>query len=333
MSSNVDEAYMLPRNIQESRRLDAQHEYMRALSYGHLIHSSIPARQLHAVADVATGTGVWLRHLAEDPALPRSAARQDPSFVGFDISKEQFPPTQSLPPHVKLVVHDMVEPFPAEYHERFDLVNVRLVSYAIKGSNLDRVVRNVIQLLRPGGYLQWQETDASDSWAHPETPTATSCVNHVIAEKIDRGLLPGIAGPLVKAIVSLPATLADGQKNPISWSEDLMRLIHLQTVSTLDHPSSAVEEGKKAAVMSAATALLMARISRKTTELESADVEGREAERLREEVESMNKTLKAIQSGDDTNSSWDFDVTWIVARKAIAIDITKGWMSIKKPSS
>lgn len=138
---------MLPRDTQESQRLDAQHEYFRQISYGHLIHPSIPARQLHAVADVATGTGVWLRQLADDPTVPRPVQGQESSFVGFDISRQQFPAAESLPPHVKFVVHDMVEAFPAEYHQRFDLVNVRLVSYAIKGSDLDRVVRNITQLL------------------------------------------------------------------------------------------------------------------------------------------------------------------------------------------
>lgn len=197
------------------------------------------------------------------------------------------------------------------------------------------MVQNIIQLLRPGGYLQWQETDASDSWAHPETVTATSCVNYVIAEKVDRGLLPGIATPLLRTILSLKATLAKDQKNPISWSDDLMRLVHLETVSTLHHASPLVEVGKKAAVMSAATALLKARIFRKQGELDSlSDSDSSSIGGLKEELSSMNKTLEAIERGDDANSSsWDFDVTWIVARKAIILDdVNQGWMTAKKPA-
>lgn len=57
VASGEGEAYMLPRNTQESQRLDAQHEYMRQMSHGHLKHPSIPVQKLHAVADVATGTG------------------------------------------------------------------------------------------------------------------------------------------------------------------------------------------------------------------------------------------------------------------------------------
>ncbi|KAL9582653.1 MAG: hypothetical protein Q9212_003175 [Teloschistes hypoglaucus] len=333
MTSGTGETYMLPRDTQESQRLDAQHEYFRQISYGHLIHPSIPAGQLDAVADVATGTGVWLRQLANDPTLPHPVQWQQSNFVGFDISQQQFPPADSLPPHIKFVVHDAVEIFPPEYHQRFDLVNVRLVSYAIKGSDLDTVVRNITQLLKPGGYLQWQETDASDSWVHPETQAATSCVNYVIAEKVDRGLLPGIAAPLVKSILSLPATIPEGYQNPVSWSKELMRLIHLETISTLHHPSPAVEAGKKMAVKSSAIALLTARISRKSGELERESTGSGRVEKLREEIKSMNETLEAIKRGDDKDNNWDFDVTWIIARKAIPVDVTQGWMTVKKPNT
>ncbi|KAL8837307.1 MAG: hypothetical protein Q9170_002564 [Blastenia crenularia] len=334
MASTPGETYMLPRDAQESQRLDAQHEYMLQMSHGHLTHPSIPLHQLKTVADVATGTGLWLRQLAKNSPLPPPTEGTGPNFVGFDISPQQFPPGGSLPSNVAFVVHDFGQEFPVEYHEKFDLVNVRLVSYAIQGVDLEKVVGNIIQLLRPGGYLQWQETDASDSWAHPETQTATSCVNYVIAEKIDRGLLPGIATPLLKTILSLKAPLADGQTNPISWSDDLMRLVHLETVSTLNHPSPAVEAGKKAAVMSAATALLKARIFRKENASASLPSESTETVALTEELRLMKKTLESIEQGEDTNGSWDFDVTWIVARKAIILDdINKGWMTVKKPEA
>ena len=111
-----------------------------------------------------------------------------------------------------------------------------------------------------------------------------------------------------------------------------MRLMHLETLSTLNHPSPAVDAGKRAAVMSAATALLMARISRKSAELESTSKPGFESEALSKEIQSMEETLKAVERGSDAESSWDFDVTWIVARKAVILDTTKGWMTVKKPS-
>ena len=51
---------------------------------------------------------------------------------------------------------------------------------------------NIVLFAGPGGYLQWQECDACDSWTKPETTMTRSTVDYVIAEKTARGLLPGL---------------------------------------------------------------------------------------------------------------------------------------------
>lgn len=206
---------MLRRNPEESRRLDAQHEFMRQLSHGHLVHPSIPCAKIRSVADVATGTGIWLRELAASPILKTPSDGEQRSFVGFDISPQQFPPAEELQSGISFLVHDMTEPFHPENHEKFDLVNIRFVSYVLKALELEKVVGNILQLLsrslpstfnyhanltfpaEPGGYLQWQECDACDSWSLPETPMATAVIDHIIAEKRARGLLPGYASCVV----------------------------------------------------------------------------------------------------------------------------------------
>jgi hypothetical protein len=38
-------------------RLNKQHQYLTALSNGHLLHPSIPIENIESVADIATGTG------------------------------------------------------------------------------------------------------------------------------------------------------------------------------------------------------------------------------------------------------------------------------------
>ena len=138
----TDEAYMLSRDQDESRRLDAQHHFCRALAYGHLVQPSIPKSALRDVADVGCGTGIWLREAAQE-----LAARNDlVKFTGFDISAQQFPKDSIH--GVDFVVHDAVEPFPLRYHEKFDLVRVRLLSYALKAKDLQDAVENIISLLR-----------------------------------------------------------------------------------------------------------------------------------------------------------------------------------------
>ena len=138
----TEEAYMLNRNHEESRRLDAQHHFSRELAHGHLIQPSIPQSGLRSIADIGTGTGIWLREAAQELATPNEQIE----FIGFDISVQQFPKDSIQ--GVDFVMHDVVEPFPQEYHEKFDLVHVRLLSYALKEKDLDKAVENIIQILR-----------------------------------------------------------------------------------------------------------------------------------------------------------------------------------------
>ncbi len=138
----TDEAYMLTRDQDESRRLDIQHMFMRQLAHGSLIQPSIPRSELRTVADVATGTGVWLREAAQE----LTTSHEMISYTGFDISAEQFPKDHI--PGVSFIVQNVVEPFPPEYHGRYDLVNVRLLSYALKAQDLEISVKNIIQILR-----------------------------------------------------------------------------------------------------------------------------------------------------------------------------------------
>ena len=138
------EAYMLQRNPEESRRLDTQHEFLRALAHGEPIHPSVPRQRLRAVADVATGTGVWLQETLRELTTGQSDPR-GVDFVGFDISPSQFP--EGKMPGIDFVVHDVREAFPHRYHARFDLVHVRLLSYAIKAQDLMTVVENVVEIL------------------------------------------------------------------------------------------------------------------------------------------------------------------------------------------
>ena len=140
---------MPSRNHEESQRLDAQHLFLRALAHGHLIQPSIPQSGLCNIADIGCGTGIWLREAAHE----LGASEKSINFTGFDISAQQFP-TKTIQ-GVELVVHDVVAPFPPQYHGKFDMVNVRLLSYALKAQDLEKAVENIIQVLRK-----------SRSWSH-----------------------------------------------------------------------------------------------------------------------------------------------------------------------
>ena len=158
MAGISKEAYMLRRNPTESTRLNTQHAFFLALAHNQLIHPSIPRQNLRAIADVGTGTGVWLRETAREVVDGDKYTGQSSAsgyeFVGFDISPSQFPDLDDeeggVPGngHIDFVVHDITSPFPPQYHHKFDLVHLRFLTYAIKAADLGRVVENIVQILR-----------------------------------------------------------------------------------------------------------------------------------------------------------------------------------------
>jgi hypothetical protein len=142
-----NKVYMLERDQVESNRLEEQSSFLHALFHRRLLHSSIPRDKLHAVADVGTGTGVWMREVQQE--LDSKPGDQSVQFVGVDVSDDQFPIQR--PVNHEYLVHDAVRPFPQEYHTRFDLVHVRFLSYGIKAHQLEDFVDSVSQIVRESG--------------------------------------------------------------------------------------------------------------------------------------------------------------------------------------
>lgn len=125
-----------------------------ARNFGYLIKplvaDTIPADA--KIADIGTGTGVWAR----------AAAKERPSnnFTGFDISDAQFPPADSLPSNLTLTTHDLRLPFPEHLQGTFDVVHLRLLTLALPVQDAwNFCAKNVTTLLKPGGWVQWEETD------------------------------------------------------------------------------------------------------------------------------------------------------------------------------
>ena len=48
----------------------------------------------------------------------------------------------------------------------------------------------------PGGYLQWEEADAVDAYANPDTPDTRQMIKHIIEERVARGLAVRFVQPL-----------------------------------------------------------------------------------------------------------------------------------------
>ncbi|KAF1913738.1 S-adenosyl-L-methionine-dependent methyltransferase [Ampelomyces quisqualis] len=147
-----DEPYWLGRASEEQKRLLKQHGIWTK-SIGYSLHPSIAANlpSNARIADVATGTGIWLKDLA-------SVSPSTQTFHGYDISSEQYLPATSLPPNVSLDLLDIKKPIPTALQGTFDLVNVRLVIIAMGSLDVwQSTLANLITMLKPGGCITWTD--------------------------------------------------------------------------------------------------------------------------------------------------------------------------------
>ncbi|KAI1655266.1 S-adenosyl-L-methionine-dependent methyltransferase [Daldinia decipiens] len=142
----------MTRNDSEVQRLDTQLDYIND-NIGYLLHpavvASLPPKP--QIADIGTGTGKFLLLLRE----------QNPDAIldGYDISPKLYPQESTLPPNISLSVLDMKQPAPKELHGKYDVVHARLLVAAMLPTDWAIVVRNLTELLKPGGFLQWEECD------------------------------------------------------------------------------------------------------------------------------------------------------------------------------
>ncbi|KAJ5094156.1 hypothetical protein N7456_010017 [Penicillium angulare] len=144
--------YALMRDCNANSRLTAQHYLWKEL-LGFLVHPDIDTRAADLrVADVATGNGIWLQDFAR--GKPPST-----ELHGFDISLDQVGPKPWLPANIHMHTWNIFENVPDEFVGFFDIVHVRLITVVVKNNDPRPILANLRKLLKPGGYLQWDEVD------------------------------------------------------------------------------------------------------------------------------------------------------------------------------
>ncbi|KAI1737630.1 S-adenosyl-L-methionine-dependent methyltransferase [Xylaria scruposa] len=138
---------MYPRIEEIPERLDEQH-FFTTKTLGFLIHPNIPTSSAVKIADIGTGTGVWLFDVAK--SLPPTC-----QLTGFDITSSAFPPPHKWPSNVSFKIQDMLLPFPDSEIGTYDIVAVRFISSATTRAEWAHAIENLVKLLKPGGWLQW----------------------------------------------------------------------------------------------------------------------------------------------------------------------------------
>ncbi|CAL5866787.1 uncharacterized protein PFLUO_LOCUS997 [Penicillium psychrofluorescens] len=141
--------YALQQNHRSVIRLNLQHFLWRQV-FGFHIHPSVPT-DLEMIVDVGCGTALWLIDVSRQ--FPHS------QLDGLDIDLTQAPHPKWLPANVHLHSWDIFTDVPAGLEAKYDLLHVRLLVLVLSGLDPMPVLRHFLQLVKPGGYLQWDELD------------------------------------------------------------------------------------------------------------------------------------------------------------------------------
>ena len=168
--------YTLGRDYRASARLHLQH-HLWSEAFMYMLNPSIPTTSEGlAIAEVGTGTGIWLFEV--DRRLPAPAS----VLCGIDISDAQFPRPEWLPPSTEFHQCDAFDPSgpPAELIGKFDIVHMRLFVAIIKDNDPASLIRFCAKLLKPGGYIQWDEHEPSEDRVHSHHGSPVEGTNLVL---------------------------------------------------------------------------------------------------------------------------------------------------------
>ncbi|KAL3480789.1 S-adenosyl-L-methionine-dependent methyltransferase [Aspergillus californicus] len=135
-------SYAFPNDEREQDRLDmVHHVYYRALHNRLFLAPFNPDGK--RVLDIGTGTGVWAIQLGDSYPLTQE-------IVGNDLSPIQ---PAWVPPNVRFIVDDVEKPWGSG---EYDFIHCRYMAGSIR--DWPGLVRRCFENLKPGGWLELQET-------------------------------------------------------------------------------------------------------------------------------------------------------------------------------
>ncbi|KAJ5444601.1 uncharacterized protein N7458_008473, partial [Penicillium daleae] len=140
--------YFGPIDEEEAQRLDYQQRVFQRIFDDRLIFP--PIHRLRRVLDCGHGAASWAVEVAEQHPNCELLAK----VIGVDIAPHMSP--DDVPNNLWLQVDDLNRrfTFPANH---FDLVHSRLLATGIHRSRWPSYIRDIVRVLRPGGWVQMTE--------------------------------------------------------------------------------------------------------------------------------------------------------------------------------
>jgi SAM-dependent methyltransferase len=203
-----DTDYLLPKDAEEDARLNFQHYALLHAIGNHYVAPLGPSVRL--VLEVGAGTGIWASEMAR--LFPQA------EVIGIDIDPALFRAPAQLPENCLLRTGNVLTglPFPDGI---FSFTHQRLLVAAIPAGKWPGVVRELVRVTQPGGWVEIVEIDS----------------------EIER------PGPATVKMHELSAVLVDGE--PIRHLDRMMRQAGLQDVETTRIPIPLGEWGGRVGSM------------------------------------------------------------------------------------
>jgi ubiquinone/menaquinone biosynthesis C-methylase UbiE len=141
--------YVFPKDVAEGGRLDLQHHLLKVAAGKNY---RAPIRQPRAILDVACGTGIWAREMAQQ--FKRA------QVIGFDIDRTpleaalaRLGPGGMFPKNFEFLEADALQRFPFE-DEQFDFTHARFISPFVPIARWPHVVAEMVRVTKRGGYVE-----------------------------------------------------------------------------------------------------------------------------------------------------------------------------------
>ncbi|KAL8800723.1 MAG: hypothetical protein Q9182_004966 [Xanthomendoza sp. 2 TL-2023] len=146
------------------------------IARGYILHPSVQLRSGAKIADIGAGTCIWAIDVVRDLDFPVTVD-------AIDISMAQCPPKSWLPDNIRLMTHDVHQPFPSSLLGTYDFVNVQNWLCIWREERSQLLIRNLLGLLKPGGFIQWSEQnpDANRVVVAPGVSTSTKATKEVLS--------------------------------------------------------------------------------------------------------------------------------------------------------
>jgi hypothetical protein len=157
---------------QELLRVTTQHKILKA-GYSHKlvqapINLSQPGLRIldSACADGKSTTTLCPRNSSNENNIPglwlkdiQQSLNPSHELFGTDINPNFFP--RSPPRNTTFQVQDVTKPWPTEWKSSFDLVHSRLGLAGCGDFPVEQAVKNMIHLVKPGGWIQLDEMEVN----------------------------------------------------------------------------------------------------------------------------------------------------------------------------